>query len=679
MYISSLHIKGFRGFKDSDIDFNEGLNVVIGHNNGGKSTVIDALRLVLDQNMGRHLSSWDFYQGADLSELKQMPPVIEVSVFISAEEKEPDDSDDIALFTSYAVEVDNKLRSCLTYRYYLPASEEDTYKKDVANANDRSTLFHIIDKKFIRKYTYNIYGGPISLLHLADTKDLKKIDFQYVDALRDVEQSMFSGRDDLLRDVLSYFLDYDLRSFDDTNGKKMSKDEVDAEKAKRENEFSGNSKNLIDALLKRIDSGTKHIMQYANGTGALFNDNNIKFDGEVTEGQMLQILKLLVESHKLGYSLPVSKNGLGYNNLIYISMLLAKMQSTTNQDFMGEANVKSFPILAIEEPEAHLHPELQYRFLEFIRKNLKDGHVRQVFITTHSSSLAAKIDLNSFTCLHRDANGIITPYYPREAYKNSKDSKNYVQRYLDATRADILFAGGIIFVEGMAEQILFPSFAKRLNCYDEWTAKQIIVVSVDGRYFTHFLKLFDTNTDGTLPIKIACVTDRDPVKEEKNPKDGKKKWVACWPIEYNADSKNFEYGNHSEKIVKYYSSHPNIRYFSQDEKSKTLEYEIARCNPNNKNILVPSLMNLKELRNMIDSKTLEDALNECKDDSLKSLYSSDSVWKDNNERRTGLIASRYLESLSKGINALELAEAIERDDTFIVPKYIENAIKWVLQ
>ena len=73
------------------------------------------------------------------------------------------------------------------------------------------------------------------------------------------------------------------------------------------------------------------------------------------------------------------------------------------------------------------------------------------------------------------------------------------------------------------------------------------------------------------------------------------------------------------------------------------------------------------------------ALNECKDDSLKSLYSSDSVWKDNNERRTGLIASRYLESLSKGINALELAEAIERDDTFIVPKYIENAIKWVLQ
>ena len=125
-----------------------------------------------------------------------------------------------------------------------------------------------------------------------------------------------------------------------------------------------------------------------------------------------------------------------------------------------------------------------------------------MFITTHSSSLAAKIDLNSFTCLHRDANGIITPYYPREAYKNSKDSKNYVQRYLDATRADILFAGGIIFVEGMAEQILFPSFAKRLNCYDEWTAKQIIVVSVDGRYFTHFLKLWEKEMGSLLANRV---------------------------------------------------------------------------------------------------------------------------------------------------------------------------------
>lgn len=97
----------------------------------------------------------------------------------------------------------------------------------------------------------------------------------------------------------------------------------------------------------------------------MLNDSKINFDGEISESQMLQILQLFVESNGLGYSLPVSKNGLGYNNLIYISMLLAKMQSSTSIEYMGEANVKCFPILALEEPEAHLHPELQYQFLEF--------------------------------------------------------------------------------------------------------------------------------------------------------------------------------------------------------------------------------------------------------------------------------------------------------------------------
>lgn len=60
MYISKVHIKGFRAFKDTTISFTEGMNVIIGHNNGGKSTIIDAMRLVLDIDKNRRLSVWDF-------------------------------------------------------------------------------------------------------------------------------------------------------------------------------------------------------------------------------------------------------------------------------------------------------------------------------------------------------------------------------------------------------------------------------------------------------------------------------------------------------------------------------------------------------------------------------------------------------------------------------------------
>lgn len=674
MYISKIHIKGFRAFKDTTIKFSEGMNVIIGHNNGGKSTIIDAMRLVLDGDKIKRLSAWDFFQGAELKDLKKIPPVVEISVYIKESEKEDANSDDGALFTTYAVEVQPKLEACLTYKFYLPESEKEQYVKEVNDADNVVALFHIIEKKFIRKYTYNIYGGKPEQNKLVDSSDLHKIDFQFVGALRDVERDMFSGRDDLLKDVLGYFLDYDV-----TSNKKLKKEEIKEEKGKREKKFYDDTKKVILTLLSRVDKGKDSITTYANGTGALLNGSTIKFDGEVTESQMLQILQLLVESNGLGYSLPVSRNGLGYNNLIYISLLLAKMQSTTNMDYMGEANVKTFPILALEEPEAHLHPELQYQFLEFLRNNLKEEHVRQVFITTHSSSLAAKVKLDEFTCLYKNADGTIIPYYPREILGDKKDktSKDYIQRYLDATRADMLFAGGIIFVEGLAEQILFPAFAKRHEFYDKWMQKQIVVINIGGRYFEHFLKLYDGDKQGTLPIRIACVTDRDPIKKHKNKKGAR--WESCWPVEYDADKGNYEYKNHSEKIVADSINHKNIHYFSQAEKGKTLEYEIALSNSNNTDIIVDSLSNKEEIKSMIEAKTYEEVLAACQDDDLNGMFSSNTSWSED-EKRKGLIASRYLESVSKGINALELSLKIEKEDNKInVPQYIEDAIKWVLE
>lgn len=669
MYISKIHIKGFKAFEDKEIKFSEGMNVIIGHNNGGKSTIIDAMRLAMDENKMKRLSAWDFYQGAKLEDLKKEPPFVEINVYIKESEKEDADSEDASLFTAYAVEIEPKLESCISYKCFLPESENENYRKDVSDAKSQVEVFHIIEKKYIRKYSYNFIGGESKLNSKVDSADLHKIDFQYVGALRDVEQSMYNGKDDLLKDVLGYFLDFDI-----TSDKKLDKDQIKEEKDKREKKFSKDTKDVIATLLARIDKGKDSITEYANNTGALLNDSKLKFDGEISESQMLQILQLLVESDGLGYSLPVSKNGLGYNNLIYISLLLSKMQSSTSMEYMGEANVKTFPILALEEPEAHLHPELQYQFLEFLRNNLKEGHVRQIFITTHSSSLAAKVKLDEFTCLLKDSKGIITPYYPRDILANDKTSKNYLQRYLDATRADMLFAGGIIFVEGLAEQILFPAFAKRLGLYSEWMRKQIVVINIGGRYFDHFLKLYDGK--GTLPIKISCVTDRDPEKKQKNNKGNR--FSSCWPIEYDSDKGNYEYKNHSEKIVNDFASHPNIRFFSQDKFSKTLEYEIARCNSTNENIIVDSLANGEEMKKMIKSKTFNDVLAACKDEDLKAMFSSNTSW-DDAEKRSGLIASRYLESARKGINALELAQSIEDIHTDIkVPSYIENAIKWVL-
>lgn len=641
MYISRIIIDGLRGFKHSEIEFQNGLNVIIGHNNGGKSTIMDALRLVLEYDSSKNLSAWDFCQKVELQALKDNPPSVKVSVFIK-EQKDEGMSDDIALFTNYVVQTSPLLESCLTYVYNLPQSEVEKYKNDVAGLKDKYSLFKVIEDKYIRKYSYAIYGGPASAQNQAQGDDLKKIDFEFVNALRNVESEIYGGRAALLRDVSRYFLDYDLN------------EDKDREQiiATRHQKFIDDTHNVIGELVKRINSGKDNIVSYANKTGALFTNSKLDLEGDVTEGDLLAVLNLLVGDGK-EEKLPVALNGLGYNNLIYISLLLAKMQSNAKVDFMGSSNVKAFSVLAIEEPEAHLHPQMQYQFLEFLRNNISDKHVKQVFVTSHSPSLVASVKLDELCCLQKNADGEIKVYSPKKVFGTDVKAKEYIQRYLDATRADMLFAGGVILVEGIAEQVLLPVFARLLGLYDKWLKKHIVVINTGGRYFDNFLKMYDSSNPDAMALKIACVTDRDPVRKEKGKSNAR--FESCSPSEYNADITKYEYSNHSESLVEKYKDHKNIQYYSQGVDGCTLEYEIALRNPANKVLLVPSLRNTEELKKMMGDK-----------DADKSI-----------------IAGRYLESVSKGANAIELSNAImdlpkEEQEKFNVPSYIKKAIEWVL-
>jgi predicted ATP-dependent endonuclease of OLD family len=185
---------------------------------------------------------------------------------------------------------------------------------------------------------------------------------------------------------------------------------------------------------------------------------------------------------------------------------------------MGE-NAKVFPILAIEEPEAHLHPSMQYKFLKFLQNNIdKEKRVRQIFITTHSTHITSAIDLDNLICLYEDTKGQINVGYPGKALVDSTESKYYVQRFLDATKSNMLFADRIIFVEGLAEQLLIPCLAAYLKKEEELTTKHVAIVSVNSRTFYHFTKIFQYSeaNKNTIDKKIACITDADPIKKKKN-------------------------------------------------------------------------------------------------------------------------------------------------------------------
>lgn len=687
MYISKIQINNFRNFRQKEIEFNDGINVIIGHNNAGKTNLIKAISLVIDNERSKRLNVDDFNKNVTLEELKTAPPKISISITIKKGVEET--PDDLVTISNWLTKLDSSYEALLTYEFFLPEKKLTEYIEALSEITDATPnaiekAWKILKHDFIRYYTHKIWGGEIINQAIADSESLQKFDFQFLDAIRDVERDMLTGRNTLLREVFDFFMDYEIK-IDDKKTREVKHTEI---KAKKEL-FSEQADVLVKDLSNRIEAGKQQILSYAEKTGASFNNAKPTFEGSVSENEMYSVLKLIVE-YETGIKIPATHNGLGYNNLIFMSFLLAKMQVNADAEYL-DANAKVFTSLAIEEPEAHLHPAMQYKFLKFLNENKKEKKVRQIFVTTHSTHITSAVSLDEIICLHNEG-GETNVGYPKKVFLNRDNtenikSKKYVQRFLDATKSDMLFAQKVLFVEGIAEQLLLSIFANYMGKSLE--DNHVAIINVGGRYFTHFLYLFDSLKENTIPKKVVCITDRDPESKEKL--NGKFK--KCYPFEYNQDKAKFDYQNNPNADLYLVGSHPNITFYSQtSETGKTFEYEILINNPTLELLLTESISNseeIKELMTFYDTaeKTTQDLLNRLSK-SKENQRIIDGITSNTNlsddEKKKAIIASRYLNSVGKGENALELCYALQENlekkgtadfKEFNVPPYIKSAIE----
>ena len=680
MYIKEINILNFRSFKEALIPFHEGVNVIIGHNNTGKSNLLRAMGLVLSYSNGHRLGTSDLFYETDVAELQPQSPRIQITLVLRRSADENLDSADMALFANMMTDPALSEEAELRYEFKLDDSQEKNYKADVANAITAKEIWKIIEQDYIRLYKSSRSGGNQAAgININET--LGQIDFQFLDAIRDVSHDLYAGYNPLLRDVLNFFIDYSVKN-DVTKTENEIKEQL---KALRD-DFVQQSRPLMQTLQDRLQDGKNVFLKYALDTGATFNGAEPDFDGTVTENEMFSVLRMFIK-YAVGIEVPATYNGLGYNNLIYMSLLLAKMQADGSIAYM-KRNAKVLSFLAVEECEAHLHPAMQYKFLKFLQDNNLNGHVRQIFMTSHSTQIASAVKLDDLICLTSPALGQINVGYPRAIYKeessNDMVSKQYVQRFLDATKADMFFANRLIFVEGIAEELLLPVFARYLN--KNLTDEHVLVVNMGGRYFNHFLKLFDTKNPYTINKKIVCLTDIDPCRKKKG---DDKNYEVCYPYEYNIDTDNYDYKHHADTEVDQYVVHPNIRFYRQDVTyGKTLEYDLMRENPNCELLLTDSVSNRDEIKAMMAELDVNKMMGKMRNSEANTRIKSSidqSGWEDE-EKRKALLASRYLNSVSKGSNALELnvtlMDNLEKPEAerkeFHVPQYIIDALKWLL-
>lgn len=668
MYISQVEIENFRCFEKHVVEFNEGINVIIGENNSGKTALLKALGLVFNSGARGRLTKHDFYQGIEGFDA---PPSIIVKVTLRSS-GDGDTVDDKALVATWLTKLYSPWEAELTYKYFLPEEDVPKFNNRLGQTPNKEKFWDAVEF-FLPRYVYRIYAGELSAQNKAEPEWLSKFDYQFLDAIRDVESELFSGSNPLLKSMLYQVLDSDLEDDDEGN----------REKHIRTEKFNRSSNILKRRLVKRLKLDS--LFTLVKQTGAK-DGGEPTIGGMIGEQDIIAALKMFIKNSD--YELPASYNGLGYNNLIYISLVLANLDFQTSIKQRGQ-NAALFPLLLIEEPEAHLHPALQYKLLKYINGRVKkEPKSRQIFLTTHSTHITSACGLDQIVCMSIDE-GSIAVSYPGKVFCNDEEgqkSRKYVERYLDATKSNMLFSKGIIFVEGLAEQILLPCFSEYMGVALE--ENHIAVIAVGGSTFKHFLPIFGSSRDEELRKYrlrrcVACLVDADPNKKEKgvaNPR-----WKKCWPYELNFDLDNYDYNECSSVVGNLESMCSDIPEIEIISGKKTLEYDIALANAASGLLITSSCKHKNKLEEFIEDPSQ-------KKDEFEVLI-KDEVSKDaldaiepDAEQKANRFATYYLLSVDdgKGEHAfdlerqlranLERAEADRKD--FVIPDYIVKAIKW---
>lgn len=574
MYLKTLTIKGFRRFLDLSLRFKDGLNVIVGPNNAGKTAVVDALRVLLaaSDEGNLRLTELDLHQ-----------------------------------------EPNGERSTAATFTFVFSGLSQDNeadFVTALVPVKDGSGAITGYEAHFTVQYTQAEPGGRLRLrrwvgLHeenVMTTEMLEELRAIYLQPLRDPAQGLKPGRMSQISKLIQNMTD----------------------QAQRDD---------LVKTLKVIDDHLK-VKPPISSTNTAITAKHESMLGK----ELAQILQLDLTSSdfnrfaaRIGLAIggmEVEQNGLGFNNLIYMAVVLSELAFNKTAAYCG---------LIVEEPEAHLHPQLQAVLLDYLRSVEKPGageRAVQVFVTSHSPNFAALADIDSICCVYESPKGSVA-FAPRDiAFDKGKKEK--LQRYLNVTRAELFFARRLILVEGTAELFLVDALAMKAGY--NLRKHSVSIISTDGLNFDAFLPLFGKDA---MQIPVAVITDADP------PADSFPDATAPPQLSSNATALK----SREDEFVKC--------FFAQ----KTLEYDLA-FDASRRDLMVQAL---SEMHPGI-AAALKPRVDGAASDQEKAKLLFCGMF-----QRSGTV-----ENVKKGRYSQVLAYAITTSDkTVPVPSYLESALKFV--
>ena len=477
MQISRVVISNFRSFEHLDVRIAAGTTCVVGENNTGKTNFLHAIRLCIDASLSstyRSLAPNDIHSKLDITHPNQVLIGLEIADFSGKTNEE-------ALVGAWQ---HKKGLARLIYRYRPKLSvREDLEAEEVEPGN----LSH-------EDYHWEITGGGDPSYDLAEItwdkdvgssirfSDLQSFLVVFLPALRNVESDLRYYRGSPLTHLI---------------------DAMEIEQEEQEELLNALSKankeiaaaETINKIAKAIDTSFKKV------AGPAFSMDVGLGVAEPSFQAIIRALRILLSNAAMQNFDP-SSNGLGLNNILYVSILIEYFHKRISQ------KKSAGQIILFEEPEAHLHPQLQLTLFKAL-----SALPFQSILTTHSTHITANAPLESYIVLSQTGGPPIASTIPAKGADLEQSEIHDLERYLDATKSNLLFARKVILVEGPAEMFLIPALLRHIKNID-LEREGVSIIPIYGVHFNVYAKLFSKDA---LPKKCAIITDGDLKPSDADP------------------------------------------------------------------------------------------------------------------------------------------------------------------
>ena len=533
MYLKQLEIKNFRLLHNVELLLESRTTVIVGRNNSGKTSLTEVMkRLLSDGSPSFFLEDFSFCcydqfweshlrksEGEDETEIRKILPTIEVRLRFSYEKDEH-----LGLLSELVIDLNPECTEALAVvRYALKDGKLPELFGDFAETEEeaRSDFFRLL-----RDRIPSLYETTVVAIDPNDETNEKVIDRStlrklcvggFISAQRGLDDASQKERA-VIGKVLENLFSTAKTNTDDSGSHAIAQ-ELEVAVKSIQDKISDDFNEKLDQLLPAL---------------SLFGYPGLNDPKLLTE-TTLDVAKLLTNHTKVRYTgangihLPEAYNGLGTRNIILILLQLREFFKL----YLAMEPRPSVHLVFIEEPEVHLHPQMQEVFIRKIadiasafNKETGESWPVQFVVSTHSSHVANEAHFETiryFLAAAVNSGAISTKIKDLRkglAGKAEPDRK-FLHQYMTLTRCDLFFADKAVLIEGTTERLLLPKIIRMLEKDSKEEKKlgsqYLSVVEVGGAYAHIFFDLVDF-----LELRTLVVTDIDSVKA-----NGAGKLVAC--------------------------------------------------------------------------------------------------------------------------------------------------------